>query len=143
MIAIADAPQPITGVIQGEGGYLVPRADGTIAVGATEEHDAGFAAQVTPAGIDWLAALIDRLTPSLSQGRLVSLWAGLRPASEDGGLILGRFPGFDNVWACTGHFRAGALLAPASSEVLAESIMRGQPAADLAPFDPGRFAQRQ
>ena len=143
MIAIADAPQPINGVIQGEGGYLVPRADGTIAVGATEEHDAGFAAQVTPAGIDWLAALIDRLTPSLSQGRLVSLWAGLRPASQDGGLILGRFPGLDNVWACTGHFRAGALLAPGSSEVLADSIVRGQPAASLSPFDPGRFALRQ
>ncbi|MGA7671653.1 MAG: FAD-dependent oxidoreductase [Nitrolancea sp.] len=140
MIAIADVPIPITGVIQGEGGYLVPRADGTVAVGATEEHEAGFVADVTPAGIDWLAALIDRLAPSLNQGRLVSLWAGLRPASEDGELIVGRIPSLDNVWVSTGHFRAGALLAPGSSELLAESIVAGKVVPGLAAFDPGRFA---
>ena len=140
MIAIADAPIPITGVIQGEGGYLVPRADGTVAVGATEERDAGFVTEVTPAGIDWLAALVDRLAPSLNRGRLVSLWAGLRPASKDGGLIVGRNPKFDNVWVSTGHFRAGALLAPATSELLAESIVTGSLVPELAAFDPGRFA---
>ena len=140
MIAIADAPIPIAGVIQGMGGYLVPRADGTVAVGATEEHEAGFVAQVTPAGIDWLVALIDRLTPSLKDGRLVSLWAGLRPASDDDELIVGRVPDLDNVWICTGHFRSGALLAPGTSELLAESIVSGSVAPQLAAFDPGRFA---
>jgi glycine oxidase len=140
MIAIADAPIPITGVIQGMGGYLVPRADGTVAVGATEEHNAGFVAQVTPAGIDWLIALIDRLTPSLNDGRLVSLWAGLRPASDDEELIVGRVPALDNVWVCTGHFRSGALLAPATSEWLANSIVSGSAVPQLAAFDPGRFA---
>lgn len=140
MIAIADAPISINGVIQGEGGYLVPRADGTIAVGATEEHEAGFVAQVTPAGIDWLAALIDRLAPSLNEGRLISLWAGLRPSSEDGELIVGRLPTLDNVWISTGHFRAGALLAPGTSELLAESIVKGSAVSELAAFDPGRFA---
>ncbi len=140
MIAIGDVPIPITGVIQGEGGYLVPRADGTVAVGATEEHEAGFVADVTPAGIDWLAALIDRLAPSLNQGRLISLWAGLRPASEDGELIVGRIPSLDNVWVSTGHFRAGALLAPGTSELLSESIVTGKVVPGLTAFDPGRFA---
>ena len=140
MIAIADAPVPITGVIQGAGGYLVPRADGTVAVGATEEHEAGFVSQVTPAGIDWLAALIDRLAPSLNEGRLISLWAGLRPASEDGEPIIGRVPALDNVWVSTGHFRSGALLAPGTSELLAESILKGSIMPELAAFDPGRFA---
>ncbi|HVB63691.1 MAG TPA: glycine oxidase ThiO [Nitrolancea sp.] len=140
MVAIADAPIPLAGVIQGMGGYLVPRADGTVAVGATEEHEAGFAAQVTPAGIDWLVALIDRLTPSLKDGRLVSLWAGLRPASDDDELIVGRVPNLDNVWVCTGHFRSGALLAPGTAELLAESIVSGSVAPQLAAFDPGRFA---
>lgn len=140
MIAIAEAPIPITSVIQGEGGYLVPRADGTIAVGATEEHEAGFAAEVTLAGINWLAALVDRLAPSLNQGRLVGMWAGLRPGSEDGELIVGRVPTFDNFWISTGHFRAGALLAPGTSESLAESIMTGKMVPEVAAFDPGHFA---
>lgn len=140
MLAIANAPVPLTGVIQGLGGYLVPRADGTVAVGATEEHDAGFVAEVTPAGVDWLIDLIDRLTPSLKDGRLVATWAGLRPASDDDELILGKVPHLDNVWVCSGHFRAGALLAPGTSEALAESIMSGKMDTSLAPFDPGRFA---
>ncbi|HEX3721254.1 MAG TPA: FAD-dependent oxidoreductase, partial [Nitrolancea sp.] len=97
-------------------------------------------AQVTPAGIDWLIALIDRLTPSLNDGRLVSLWAGLRPASDDEELIVGRVPALDNVWVCTGHFRSGALLAPATSEWLANSIVSGSAVPQLAAFDPGRFA---
>jgi glycine oxidase len=140
MLAVANAPLLINGVIQGEGGYLVPRADGTVAVGATEEHDAGFVAEVTPAGISWLVDLIDRLTPSLKDGRLVATWAGLRPASDDDELILGKVPQLDNVWVCSGHFRSGALLAPGTSEVLAESIMSGKMDTSLAPFDPGRFA---
>jgi glycine oxidase len=140
MLAVANAPVPINGVIQGEGGYLVPRADGTVAVGATEEHDAGFVAEVTPAGVAWLIDLIDRLTPSLKDGRLVATWAGLRPASDDDELILGKVPHLENVWVCSGHFRAGALLAPGTSEVLAESIISGKTDARLAPFDPGRFA---
>ena len=140
MLAIANAPVPVNGVIQGLGGYLVPRADGTVAVGATEEHDAGFVAEVTPAGVAWLIDLIDRLTPSLKDGRLVATWAGLRPASDDDELVLGKIPALDNVWVCSGHFRAGALLAPGTSEVLAESILSGKIDPSLAPFDPGRFA---
>ncbi|HEX7102165.1 MAG TPA: glycine oxidase ThiO [Nitrolancea sp.] len=140
MLAVANAPVPLNGVIQGSGGYLVPRADGTVAVGATEEHDAGFVAEVTPSGIAWLIDLIDRLTPSLKNGRLVATWAGLRPASDDDELILGKVPHLDNVWVCSGHFRSGALLAPGTSDVLAESIMSGKIDTSLAPFDPGRFA---
>jgi glycine oxidase len=140
MLAVANAPVPLKGVIQGAGGYLVPRADGTVAVGATEEHDAGFVAEVTPAGVAWLIDLIDRLTPSLKDGRLVATWAGLRPASDDDELILGKVPTLENVWVCSGHFRSGALLAPGTSEALAESIISGKIDTSLAPFDPGRFA---
>ena len=140
MLAVANTPVALNGVIQGSGGYLVPRADGTVAVGATEEHDAGFVADVTPAGVAWLIDLIERLTPSLKDGRLVATWAGLRPASDDDELIVGKVPHLENVWVCSGHFRAGALLAPGTSEVLSEHIMSGNTATSLAPFDPGRFA---
>jgi glycine oxidase len=139
MMAIADPPVPLVSVIGGGGGYLVPRADGTVAVGATEDHGAGFDTRVTPSGIAWLTALVERIAPSLSQGHLVSTWAGLRPATEDGDLILGRIPHLDNVWISSGHFRSGALLAPASADALARSIMTGQVDPMIEPFDPARF----
>ena len=139
MLAIADPPIPIRSVLAGGGGYLVPRADGTIAVGATEEHDAGFDARVTPAGLAELAALIARVAPSLARGRFVEAWAGLRPGTGHGEALIGRAPHHDNVWLATGHFRSGAQLAPATAELLAASIIAGKPDPRLAAFDPARF----
>ena len=58
--------------------YLVPRDDGRILVGATEE-DAGF--DVLPTA-DPFRALIDaaiRLCPVLSEAQVEATWAGLRP----------------------------------------------------------------
>lgn len=139
MLSIADPPIPLRSVVAGGGGYLVPRADGTIAVGATEEHDAGFDTGVTPSGVAWLTDLVGRVAPSLLEGRLHDTWAGLRPGTEDGEPIIGRVPHLDNVWIATGHFRSGALLAPATAQALAASISSGKPDPLLVPFDPARL----
>ncbi len=139
MLSIADPPIPLHSVIAAGGGYLVPRADGSVAVGATEEHGAGFDTSVTLAGVAWLTSLIERTAPSLLQGRLLDTWAGLRPSVEDGEPIIGRVPHLDNVWIATGHFRSGALLAPATAEALAAAITTGQSQPILAPFDPARL----
>ena len=140
MLAIADPPIPIRSVLAGAGGYLVPRADGTIAVGATEEHEAGFDARVTTAGLAELHRLVERIAPSLAQGRFVEAWAGLRPGTDHDELIVGRAPHLDNVWISTGHYRSGALLAPATGELLAASIINGRADDRLAAFDPARIA---
>ncbi|MEI2616994.1 MAG: glycine oxidase ThiO [Thermomicrobiales bacterium] len=140
MLAIADPPIPLRSVVTGGGAYLVPRADGTIAVGATEEHDAGFDSSVTPAGMAQLVERIAGVAPSLNRGKLAATWAGLRPGTADGEAIIGRVPHLDNAWVATGHFRSGALLAPGTAELLANSIVSGSVDAALAPFDPGRFS---
>lgn len=139
MLSIADPPIQLRSVIAAGGGYLVPRADGTIAVGATEEHDAGFNTDVTPEGIAWLTDLVRRVAPSLLKGRLHQTWAGLRPGVDGGEPIIGRVPHLENVWIATGHFRSGALLAPATAQALAASIIAGQLDPLLAPFDPARL----
>ena len=140
MLAIADPPIPIRSVLAGAGGYLVPRADGTVAVGATEEHAAGFDARVTTAGLAELNQLVERIAPSLAQGRFVEAWAGLRPGTDHGELIVGRAPHLDNLWISTGHFRSGALLAPATAQLLADSIISGTLDERLAAFDPAQQA---
>ena len=136
MLAVADPPVPIRSVIAAGGGYLVPRADGTVAVGATEEAGSGFDSRVTPDGIRWLAELIDRTAPSLAHGRLIDTWAGLRPGTTHGEPVIGRIPHLDNVWIATGHFRSGALLAPATAEALASLVLDGTVDPMIAPFDP-------
>ncbi len=143
MLAIGHAPQPVRAIIAGGGGYIVPRADGTIAVGATEEHSAGFHTQVTPAGIAWLVDLLRSLAPTLADGVLVDTWAGLRPGTIDGEPIIGPIPGVNNVWAATGHFRSGALLAPSTAEVVADGLLSGVVDPSIAAFSAARFINVQ
>ena len=129
-------PRILQHTLYTHGAYLVPRSDGRIVAGATEEW-AGFQSQTTPAGIAGLRADAARLVPSLADWPLHSAWAGLRPVSADGLPLLGRVPGWDNVHVAAGHGRNGILLAPITGALLANSILHD--AALPAAFDPARF----
>lgn len=102
--------------------YLVPRGDGRILVGSTEEL-ADFDAQPTAGGIAGLLALAATLVPTLAGAHLERCWAGLRPGSVDGLPYLGKVPGLDNLFVGAGHFRAGLQLSPASGLVLKELLL--------------------
>lgn len=106
--------------------YLVPRADGRMLVGSTEEH-AGFEKNNTAAGIRGLLDLAVRLAPRLAEATLEKTWAGLRPGSPDGLPFIGPAPGIDNLLVAAGHFRAGIQLSPGTALLLKEKIL-GQPA---------------
>ena len=87
-----DLPSPLHGIVFGAGGYLVPRADGHVLAGSTME-EVGFDKSVTAEGV---ASILERATvlcPSLGQAPVGALWAGLRPACEDGRPALGPVPG--------------------------------------------------
>jgi glycine oxidase len=140
MLALADADPPLRHAIAGAGGYLIPRADGTVAVAATVE-DAGFDTRVTPEGLAWLAGLIGSLAPAYTGARIVETWAGLRPGTADDLPILGRAPGYENLWVAAGHLREGVIWAPITGELLAGAILSGEADAALAPYDPARFGE--
>jgi len=105
--------------------YVVPRADGRVLIGSTEEH-AGFNKQTTAAAIADLLALGCQLAPGLAEARVERSWAGLRPGSPDGLPFLGSVPGFSNVYIAAGHFRAGIQLSPGTGLVMKELLL-GQP----------------
>lgn len=139
MMAIADPPTPLRTVVAGGGMYLLPRADGTIAAGATVDYQ-GFTKRVTPTGINALITLVDQFAPSLNGARLVETWSGLRPGSADGTPIIGPAPHREGLWIATGHFRGGALLAAVTGELVSAGIRTGTVDSLLAPFTPARFA---
>jgi glycine/D-amino acid oxidase-like deaminating enzyme len=60
----------------------------------------------------------------------------------DGLPILGRLPGFDNVYLAIGHSMSGITLAPATGFYLAELITTGREADLLKPFAPARIIHR-
>ncbi|MDX2199902.1 MAG: glycine oxidase ThiO [Phycisphaerae bacterium] len=118
--------------------YLVPRRDGRMLLGSTEEHDAGFEKRTTLGAAARLMPIAERVVPSLRDATIVTTWAGLRPGSKDGKPYLGPIPGFGGAWAATGHYRSGLTLAPITAELLAAALTGGTPRFDLAPFAPGR-----
>jgi glycine oxidase len=105
--------------------YLVPRPDGRVLIGSTEE-DAGFDKRTTATAIADLLALGCALVPGLGRAHLERCWAGLRPGSPDGLPFLGPVPGLANLFVAAGHFRAGIQLSPATGLVMKELLL-GQP----------------
>lgn len=117
--------------------YLVPRDDGRVLIGATEE-EAGFDARPTAAGVLGLLELAFAVAPVLSDAPFERAWAGLRPGSVDGLPYLGAVPGFDNLYVAAGHFRAGFELSAGTARVMAELILGETPGVPLGSFRPDR-----
>ncbi|MDQ3088385.1 MAG: glycine oxidase ThiO [Acidobacteriota bacterium] len=127
-------------VIYSPRGYIVPRMDGRILVGATVE-DVGFDKSVTPDGIDFLLETAFEIAPSLVNLEWSEKWAGLRPRSADGLPILGAFPAIENLFIATAHYRNGILLAPLTAKILADKIVGNAESKYLELFSPRRFQQ--
>ena len=101
--------------------YLVPRDDGLVLIGATEE-EVGFAKQVTDGALEELRAFACDLFPSLSHREIRHAWAGLRPGNKLGHPIIGQLDPLDNLWLATGHFRHGLQQSPGTARLIADWI---------------------
>jgi len=115
--------------------YLVPRPDGRILVGSTEER-VGFEKRTTAAGVAGLLDFARQLVPALDDAQVERCWAGLRPFAPGGLPRIGRVPGTTNLTLAAGHFRAGLQLSPMTAVLIRQLILR-QPgnewAAELMP----------
>ena len=125
-------------MIWGEDGYLVPKAGGFLFAGATVE-DVGFRPRTTARGLAGLRRMARSIVPALRYGEVASAWAGLRPGSPDGLPIIGRLPGWENVYVASGHFRNGILLGPITGQLIAQLVTEGRTELSLEAFSTGRF----
>ena len=102
--------------------YLVPRGDGRILAGSTEEPEAGFVKVTTPVGQDELQRFARSWIPALAGVAVEKAWAGLRPSSVDGLPSIGPVPGQANVFAAVGHGRAGIQLSLGTARLVVGHI---------------------
>ena len=127
----------VRGSVKGSPIYLVPRADGTIVVGATAE-EAGFDVRPRAGAVYELLRDAQSLVPAISEAELLEVCTGLRPGSPDNAPIIGTAA--DGLILATGHYRNGILLAPVTADGVAALVADGELPAVLAPFTPQRFA---
>ena len=118
-------------------GYMVPRNDGRLIIGATVE-ERGFDTSITAGG---MLALIEgawRAVPAIEELPVAETWVGFRPGSRDDAPMLGP-SGVDGLVVATGHHRNGILLTPVSAAVISAYILSGRLPEMARPFDPRRF----
>ncbi|MBN1488917.1 MAG: glycine oxidase ThiO [Phycisphaerae bacterium] len=138
VLLLAMPSLPLAHVVKHRKCYVVPRRDGLFLVGSTVEPDAGFASEATAEGVQSLSTQAIRLVPSLARATFVRAWAGLRPGTRDRRPYIGPVPGFDGLFAATGHYRTGIGLAPLTAEVVTELVRCGSSNEDLSVFLPAR-----
>jgi len=126
--------RPLFSMVINEGHrYLVPRDDGYLLAGSSEE-EVGFDDRTTPDMLDQLKRWSCKLIPSLASAPIERTWAGLRPGSFDSLPYLGTLYPFENAFIAAGHFRNGLHWSTATG-LLMQQWMSGQKTdIDLKPF---------
>lgn len=141
-IVLLDCGRPILKRVVNLGRrYLVPRDDGRVLVGSTQE-DVGFEVGNTDEAVSELRAMAARLAPALGDARLERCWSGLRPGSATEWPYLGRLASLSNAFIAAGHFRQGLWLSTGTAVVMSRLIRGESPGVDLAPFRPEGVAIR-
>jgi glycine oxidase len=125
----------IRAIVRGTDVYLVPRADGELVVGATQDERADRL--VTAGAVHDLLHDAMSVLPAISELTLAEASAGLRPGSVDNGPVVGAAaPG---LIVAAGHFRNGIMLSAATADAVADLLAGDQPAAEWKPFTPQRL----
>jgi glycine oxidase len=118
--------------------YLVPRPDGEIVLGATEE-EGNYDVRPTLAGVNRLTEAALEVVPAVGGFSVDGFWAGLRPAAPDRFPIVGWAPGLEGLFLATAHYRNGVLLGPLTGRRVADHLLGKMPLGEFAAFGVERF----
>jgi glycine oxidase len=135
----------VRGMVRGVPVYIVPRADGTVVIGATQREDGLSASSnaVSAGGVYQLLRDAQVLVPAVAELELLEATARARPGTPDNAPLLGRVAGtdgnIDGLVIATGFFRHGVLLTPVAARIVGE-LIGGSADARWTPFRPGRFS---
>lgn len=128
----------VRGIVHGHPVYLVPRADGTMVIGATSREDDLVGPLV--GGVHQLLRDAQRLVPGVLECELQEVMARARPGTPDDVPLVGRLgPGLT---VSTGYFRHGILLTALGARLGAD-LVAGRPVDPILAeaVDPFRFSE--
>jgi glycine oxidase len=127
----------VRGIVRGSSVYLVPRDNGELVLGATQE-DLGPDTRVTAGGLWELLRDARALVPGITELEFTEAVARLRPGTPDNAPVLGpcRMAG---LVLATGHFRNGVLLTPVTADIITGYLETGRMPEIAAHFTIERF----
>ncbi|MEO0635365.1 MAG: FAD-dependent oxidoreductase [Pseudomonadota bacterium] len=116
--AAAPAEAPI---LYDDGCYVVPHANGTIAVGSSSQKQWTDERAPDPeAWTFWDKALA--LCPALREAPIIGEWAGVRPRAMSADPMIGPVPDQDGLWVFTGGFKISLGIAHLAGRALVHQI---------------------
>lgn len=100
----------------------------------------GFDRRFSDSRKKWLLNVLEEHFVAYKELRYVAACVGFRPCTPDQIPIIGKIPGYKNLFIATGHCRLGVTLASGTGYLI-KSMIAGEPQDRVsADFDPGRFA---
>ena len=129
----------VRGFVADRAVYIIPRSDGTLAIGATSREDGREQPQA--GGVYDLMRDAIRIVPGLEDYDFVEATAGVRPGTPDDLPYLGRVN--QHVVVSTGYFRHGILLAALAARVGCELVAGRQASINIAACSPFRFSKSE
>jgi len=139
IVRVEPVGDPLEQDFAGAGSSLYMRADGLIWVGATEA-DEGFDLQPTEAAKKKLLDGAIKTMPSLANARISKHTTCLRPVTADWLPIVGKTPGWDNVYMATGAGKKGILISPGMGKATSDIITTGKTDLSVGAFGLERFS---
>ncbi len=136
-----DGDYGLTRVIRAPDVYILPKGDGRLLIGATEE-EMGFDTTATAGPVMRLIERAWEAIPSVFDLPIESIDVGLRPGTRDHEPIIGH-SGMDNLYFATGHYRHGILLAPVTARAICRIVLDNDSPDWLSPFVPSRFVEKK
>lgn len=136
VVALRGPLPPARANVRGVDAYIVPRADGRVAVGATME-ERGFDDSVTAEAVLELLRSAFELLPEIAEFRFDGPLVGFRPGTPDNAALIGP-SSVEGLLIATGHFRNGVLQTPATAEAIVGFAAGAEPDGFEA-FSPRRF----
>jgi D-hydroxyproline dehydrogenase subunit beta len=114
-----------------------PRVTGQILIGSSRQFGTEDPATERRMLRQMLTRAIEYM-PSLENLSVIRTWTGFRAATPDKLPLIGRCPGFENVYLATGHEGLGISTSLATAHLLADEILGRPSPIPRAPYDPDR-----
>ncbi len=118
-IVVRNASPPLQRIVLGADGYLAPRSDGRVALGAADDRDLHEDSLEALHSAVWLA-------PRLAARPVEGVQVGRRPLTPDGLPFVGTTE-IDGLLLVTGNVANGLLLAPLCAALVADAVGDRQP----------------
>ena len=105
-----------------DGLHIIPHADGTVAIGSTNERSFEQPSQ-TDNQLEDVIARATTAVPALREAEVITRWAGVRPRAKSRAPMLGAWPDRPGHFIANGGFKIGFGMGPKVSQVMADLLL--------------------